>query len=147
MRVQLNGRAPAFQAGREGPIPFTRSKLFYGGYGLVGQGARLWLWRSRVRIPLFTPIKYKHIIQLRRYSQVVRHRSATPLSPVQIWMAPPKFCTLSSVGQSVRLRTGRSWVRIPQGALKKTPVIITSAFFLLIFNLNYHFMNCCLAAQ
>ena len=27
MRVQLSGRAPAFQAGCEGSIPFTRSKL------------------------------------------------------------------------------------------------------------------------
>ena len=26
-----------------------------------------------------------------RHSQVVRQRSATPLPPVQIWVAPPKY--------------------------------------------------------
>ena len=31
MRVLLNGRAPASQAGYEGSIPFTRSKQGYGG--------------------------------------------------------------------------------------------------------------------
>ena len=32
---------------------------------------------------------YLHIMKyIRRHSQVVRQRSATPLSPVQIWLAP-----------------------------------------------------------
>ena len=34
-------------------------------------------------------IPYKIII--RHHSQVVRQRSATPLSPVQVWVAPPKI--------------------------------------------------------
>ena len=32
-----------------------------------------------------------------------------------------KKCTLSSVGQSNRLITGRSWVRVPEGPLKAVP--------------------------
>ena len=85
-RVQFNGRTPAFQAGYVGSIPITRlmslqlswieqrpskpwvggsnpfrlSRVFpvisYGGYSAVGQRARLWLWRPRVRIPVSTRI-------------------------------------------------------------------------------------------
>ena len=38
------------------------------------------------------------------YSQVVRQRSATPLSPVQIWVAPP-FFFFAQIAQSVEQRT------------------------------------------
>ena len=91
MRVQLNGRALAFQASHMGSIPITRSIFSrvllqhsnmrqqlswiehrpskarvrgsnpfwrtnnYGGYSSVGQNARLWLQRSWVQVPLFTP--------------------------------------------------------------------------------------------
>ena len=34
-------------------------------------------------------LKSKEPFHIRRYSQGVRQRSATPLSPVQIWVAPP----------------------------------------------------------
>ncbi len=84
MRVQFNGRTLAFQARYVGSIPITRSQqampvgcacssvgqssgllshvsgvripagTFCGGYGAVGQRARLWLWRSRVRVPVST---------------------------------------------------------------------------------------------
>ena len=79
-------RIPAFQAGRVGSIPITRSTIsydlrvqlswieqlpskqqvrgsspftraIYGGYSSVGQSARLWPWRPSVRIRLSTPIK------------------------------------------------------------------------------------------
>lgn len=37
------------------------------------------------------PASYSIIITVRRHSQVVRHGSATPLSPVQIWLSPLKI--------------------------------------------------------
>ena len=57
MRVQLNGRAPAFQAGCEGSIPFTRSininlSCFSSS---VGQSSALLRRRSGVRIPPGAP--------------------------------------------------------------------------------------------
>ena len=35
-------------------------------------------------------LKSQEPFHIRRYSQGVRQRSATPLSPVQIWVAPPR---------------------------------------------------------
>ena len=37
-----------------GSNPFGHIFILYGGYGAVGQRARLWLWRPRVRVPLST---------------------------------------------------------------------------------------------
>ena len=34
------------------------------------------------------PCYNKGVLNIWRHSQVVRHRSATPLSPVQIWLSP-----------------------------------------------------------
>ena len=97
MRMQLNGRALAFQASNVGSIPIIRSIFskginigfvpdlcasssagqsiallrrgsgvripsgvpLYGGYSSVGQNARLWLQRSWVQVPLFTPLFLK----------------------------------------------------------------------------------------
>ena len=36
------------------------------------------------------PCYNKEVLNIWRHSQVVRHRSATPLSPVQIWLSPLK---------------------------------------------------------
>ena len=36
----------------------------YGGYSAVGQRARLWLWRPRVRIPLSTLLRQQHNVGL-----------------------------------------------------------------------------------
>ena len=41
------------------------------------------------------------IINARRHSQVVRHGSATPLSPVQVWVAPPRKKSLLSTQTKV----------------------------------------------
>ena len=86
LRKWLSGRAPAFQAGCEGPIPFTRSnktKLWW-----VWPS---WLGRQIVDLEVEGSKPCIHpIFLIWRYSQVVRHWSATPSSPVQIWMAPPK---------------------------------------------------------
>ena len=43
------------------------------------------------RLPLQTKGVYITPFHIWRHSQVVRQRSATPLSPVQIWVAPPKI--------------------------------------------------------
>ena len=42
------------------------------------------------RLPLQTKGVYITPFHIWRHSQVVRQRSATPLSPVQIWVAPPE---------------------------------------------------------
>ena len=46
------------------------------------------------RLPLQKKGVYITPFHIWRHSQVVRQRSATPLSPVQIWVAPPKIKAL-----------------------------------------------------
>ena len=53
LRVQFNGRIPAFQAGRVGSIPITRSTMR--GCSSVGQSNCLLSSRSGVRIPPTVP--------------------------------------------------------------------------------------------
>ena len=46
------------------------------------------------RLPLQNTKGTRHIwcvtFVIRRHGQVVRQRSATPISPVRVWVAPPK---------------------------------------------------------
>ena len=68
MRVQLNGRALAFQASYEGPIPFTRSIFCYKTHptkcfvicvsSSVGQSIALLRRGSGVRIPPDAPLLF-----------------------------------------------------------------------------------------
>ena len=46
----------------------------------------------------------------RRHSQVVRHGSAKPSPPVQIWVAPPK-CRSGGIGRRKGLKIPRSNIR------------------------------------
>ena len=118
-------RIPAFQAGCEGSIPFTRSRAricssagqsngllirrsgvrippgspICGGYGSVGQSARLWPWRSWVRVPLLTPF-------LLGCRQVVRHKTLTLASVGSNPATPAKYktCGCGGIGRRGRLR-------------------------------------------
>ena len=46
------------------------------------------VFRFHSRGVLVTSLDYSNRKYFRRHSQVVRHGSATPLSPVQVWVAP-----------------------------------------------------------
>ena len=135
MRVQLNGRVPAFQAGCVGPIPITRSTIcasssagqsnallrrgsgvripsgapaeMRGGYSSVGQSARLWPWRSRVRLSLLTPLI------LMGCRQAVRHETLT-FAFAGPNPATPATCKLNNNGVSPSGKALDSDSNIPQ---------------------------------
>ena len=44
---------------------------------------------------------------VRHHSQVVRQRSATPSSPVRIWMVPPTICRCGGIGRRKGLKIPR----------------------------------------
>ena len=143
MRVQFNGRIPAFQAGRVGSIPITRSIFMlayfirahssagqsncllssrpqvrvllgapiYGGYSSVGQSARLWLWRSWVRLSLSTPFSFYNGLQpsgkatdFDSVIPMVRIHPAQPFRIKILWLQAPVFYILGC-RQAVRQRT------------------------------------------
>ena len=76
-------------------------------------------------------------LHLRRHSQVVRQRSATPSSPVQIWVAPPFYFSRSGgtgrrTGLKILRRLNSVPVRFRSSAPRRSKVKVgfAPAFFI-----------------
>ena len=75
-------------------------------------------------------------LHLRRHSQVVRQRSATPSSPVQIWVAPPFYFSRSGgtgrrTGLKILRRLNSVPVRFRSSAPRRSKACFAPAFFIL----------------
>ena len=78
-------RTPACHAGGRGFEPHpSRQRKFYTTYADLAHLVERDL--AKVEVAGSSPV----IRSIRRHSQAVRQRSATPSPPVQIWVAPPK---------------------------------------------------------
>ena len=88
LRVQFNGRIPAFQAGRVGSIPITRSIFLLCTRSSAGQSNCLLSSRSGVRIPPGTPTTKQWL-------------GVLPIA-VRLYYSPKGERTLVGVAQLVR---------------------------------------------
>ena len=69
---------------------------------------------------------------VRHHSQVVRQRSATPSSPVRIWMVPPTICRCGGIGRRKGLKIPRWQHRIgssPITSTRKKTILLEWSFF------------------
>ena len=93
------GRASALQAEghRFEPYSFHHTREWLSGRASPCQG-ECREFESRLPLHFF----------IRHHSQVVRQRSAKPLSPVQIWVVPPIKCRSGGIGRRKGLKIPRS---------------------------------------
>ena len=68
-------------------------------------------------------------VRNRRHSQEVRHGSAKPLSPVRIWVAPPKKRRSGEIGRRKGLKIPRWKHRTGSSPVSGTSVIVNRQVF------------------
>ena len=98
-------------ARRGGSTPFTRIIILYCQINFCTCGSSSVVEHHLAKVGVASSnLVFRSII--RRHSQVVRHRSATPLPPVQIRLPPPFFftknlpllCRCGGIGRRARLK-------------------------------------------